>query len=278
MTTDANTLPILIVDDNLVDQHLTTIHLKNVQTFKLTLDLDFAIDGKAALVKLAQKEFALLILDWNLPEAGQGEVLQQLRKNNHRIPVVVISGREPQQIAPELAEHRAAYLSKDRMTPETFHTAISIALALVGMEEGRFFRTQVSAIEFMARPKILFKCESCWRPVVTDDANAGKQTICPKCNSQVLVPTAAILYTCPHHNCNQAVKIDIALKGEEGLRCLSCNGTIMLPVRRGNLFFYQCKRCGKTIEIPLAQAGKLLFCPKCDELIRGPELKEIADV
>ena len=278
MTTDAKTLPILVVEDNLVDQHLATIHLKNVQTFKLAVELDFAIDGKDALAKLAQKEFALLILDWNLPAAGQGEVLQQLRRNNQRIPVVVTSGREPQQIAPELAELRAAYLSKDRMTPETFHTAISIALALVGLEEGRFFRTQVSAIQFMARPKILFKCESCWRPVVTDDTKAGKQTICPKCNSQVLVPTTAMLYTCPHHNCNQAVKIDIALKGEEGLHCPSCNGSIMLPVRRGNLICCHCKRCGKTIDIPLAQSGKLLFCPKCDELIRGPELKETADV
>ena len=277
MTTEAQSLPVLVVDDSPADQKLTAIHLRAAWPFERTLQLEFAADGVEALDKLRTKHFTFVVLDWSLPVLGHGEVLRQLRQNKIRIPVVVISGREPQQIAPELAEHRAAYLSKDRMTPETFHTAISIALALVGMEEGRFFRTQVSAIQFMARPKILFKCESCWRPVVTDDTNAGKQTICPKCTSQVLVPTTAMLYTCPHHNCNQAVKIDIALKGEEGLHCLSCSGVIMLPVRRGNLVFYQCKRCGKTIEIPIAQAGKLIFCPKCDELIRGPELKEIAD-
>lgn len=276
MITDDKTSPVLVVEDNPVDRHLVVTQLQGIQSLKHDLKLDFASDGAEALAKLAEKDFALLILDWNLPVLGQGEVLRQLRKNNRRIPVVVTSGRERQQLANELVALQATFLSKDLMTPQTFHSVISAALALSGKNSADFFRVPVSEIEVMAQPKILSKCGSCGQQLIMDNAGAGMSVNCLQCGSSLKTPKTSIVYTCPHSNCGQQVKIDYALKGEQ-VQCHSCNKPIMLPVQRADVIVCLCKRCDKTIEIPIATASKLLFCPKCDSWIRGPELKEIAD-
>ena len=125
-------------------------------------------------------------------------------------------------------------------------------------------------------PNILFKCRACGNQQVRENVSVGLKVNCLHCGNSLTVPRAAILYTCPHSNCSETVKIDIALKGD-GLHCPSCNKTIMLPIQRSEMIIFLCKRCEKIIEIPISEAGKLLSCPKCDEWIRGPELKEVAD-
>ena len=139
LTSDDQNLSVLIVDDNLTDQHLVANHLVNIRSWKRKPDLDFSINGEEALAKLCQKNFALVILDWNLPVLGQGEVLRSLRKNGSRIPVVVISGVEPHHLANELEAIQGTYLSKDTMSPATFHVAICLALALVAVNVSHFF-------------------------------------------------------------------------------------------------------------------------------------------
>ena len=107
------------------------------------------------------------------------------------------------------------------------------------------------------------------------DADAGLPVNCLTCGSSLTVPKNALIYTCPHSNCSQPIKIDIALQGD-GLHCPSCRKSIMLPIQRAEMIIFLCKRCEKIVEIPVAEAGKLLSCPTCNEWIRGPELKEIA--
>ena len=109
-----------------------------------------------------------------------------------------------------------------------------------------------------------------------EDADAGRQVSCLSCGSSLTVPKNALIYTCPHSNCSEPVKIDIALQGD-GLHCPSCSKSIMLPIQRADLIIFLCKRCEKIVEIPTSEAGKLLACPTCNEWIRGPELKEIAN-
>jgi len=122
---------------------------------------------------------------------------------------------------------------------------------------------------------ILFKCRSCGKQQMREDLCAGTQVNCRDCGASLTVPKTVLVYTCPHSDCNRPVKIDIALKGD-GLHCPGCKKSIMLPIQRADVIGFLCKRCEKIIEIPIAEAGKLLPCPKCDEWIRGPELKEIA--
>ena len=139
LSTDANAVPVLVVDDNPVDQKLMTVHLRQIRSWKRPLELDLANDGAEASAKLRQKGFALVILDWNLPVLGQGDVLRYLRKNGSQIPVVVISGVEPRHITDELAALKGTFLSKDTMSPETFHVAICLALSLVNLRVSDIF-------------------------------------------------------------------------------------------------------------------------------------------
>ena len=140
----ANTLPVLVVDDNKTDQYLMAVHLGKIGSFKREIELDFAMDGEEALAKLRKKGFALVVLDWNLPVLGQGEVLRELRRNGSRLPVVVITGVEPQHLANDLAVLKGTFLSKDQMSPETFHIAICTALALVGLNVSDYFAQRMS--------------------------------------------------------------------------------------------------------------------------------------
>ena len=142
MTANDQILPILVVDDNHVDQHLMAVHLKQIRSFKRGIEIDFARDGAEALAKLRLRDFALVVLDWNLPVAGQGEVLRHLRNTGSRMPVVVVSGVGQQHLADELTALQGTFLSKDTMSPQTFHIAICMALALVKLNVAHFFETQ----------------------------------------------------------------------------------------------------------------------------------------
>lgn len=123
-------------------------------------------------------------------------------------------------------------------------------------------------------PDIFFQCDSCGNQQVVNIAGPQAQLSCPDCGSKYAVPQTAIGQNCPH--CNQAVKIDPTLKGAV-LQCHGCKKSILLPVRRGDQIVCLCKRCEKTIAIPVAEAGQLLACPKCDDWITGPELKDVVD-
>ena len=142
MTSIDNPLPILVVDDNSVDQHLVASHLGKIGSWKREVKLDFAADGKEALGKLYSKPFELVVLDWELPLLGKGEVLRHLRKNNYPIPVVVISGVSHHHISAQLNALAAPFLSKDHMAPDTFHSAISQALVRHNLDPSDFFITQ----------------------------------------------------------------------------------------------------------------------------------------
>jgi two-component system, sensor histidine kinase and response regulator len=68
---------ILIVDDN--PQNLQVLgkllHEKNYE-------IEFAINGKAALEWIEYQQFDLILLDINMPEMDGFEVCQEIRKND----------------------------------------------------------------------------------------------------------------------------------------------------------------------------------------------------
>jgi len=147
MTRTDITLPVLVVDDNPRDQELVAMHLGQAWKFKQGLELDFAMDGKEALEKLRTKRFALVVLDWEMPLLGKGEVLRHLRKNGSQIPVVVISGLEREDIDSNLNALKAAFLDKSRMNSDTFQIAISHALALLDFNPAHSVETQAGEAE-----------------------------------------------------------------------------------------------------------------------------------
>ena len=134
MTSEAKSLPVLVVDDNPGDQKLVAVYLGKAWTFERELELDFAADGEEALAKLRSKCFAVVVLDWNLPVRGHGEVLRHLRQNGIRIPVVVISGGEREEIDADLDSLQAAFLNKNQLNGDTFWLAIAHSLKLLDLK------------------------------------------------------------------------------------------------------------------------------------------------
>ena len=127
-----HSLPVLIVDDNTVDQQLTALYLSEAWPFERDLALEYANNGAAALAKLASSRFALVVLDWTMPVLGGNEVLRQLRAQGSHVPVIVLSGLERQAIPEDLEQLGAAFLSKDGLTADGLHAAIATSLRLLG--------------------------------------------------------------------------------------------------------------------------------------------------
>ena len=78
---------LLIEDDESIRE------LVGVNIGYLGYEVDCAGDGLTGLQKAVDNEYALVILDINLPGLGGLEVCQQLRKQKERLPVIMLSAR-----------------------------------------------------------------------------------------------------------------------------------------------------------------------------------------
>lgn len=58
---------------------------------------DWVRDGAAAEHALASEEYAAVVLDLGLPRVGGLTVLQRLRANDNRVPVLILSARDAKQ-------------------------------------------------------------------------------------------------------------------------------------------------------------------------------------
>jgi CheY-like chemotaxis protein len=128
---------VLVVDDNPADQHLTTIYLGEAWPSARGSLVDYAGDGREALAKLRDAVYALLILDWHLPDYRNGEVLAGIRAGDTSLPVVVVSSAERQDLSADLDGLRAAFLSKTQMNGCTLHQAIECAHNRLGLPASR---------------------------------------------------------------------------------------------------------------------------------------------
>jgi CheY-like chemotaxis protein len=122
-------LPVLIVDDNPADQWLTAMQLEEAWPSAKQCQVEYALDGQEALTKLGQHPYGLLVLDWKLPVLGEGEVLRRLRAAGSRLPVVVVSGADREDIVADFDRLGAIFLSKQQMDPPHFQHAIHQACA-----------------------------------------------------------------------------------------------------------------------------------------------------
>ena len=79
--------PILLIDDE----------EKFAQMLQELLQLsgyesDYCLNPKEAVARLRQEEFDLVITDYKMPEMDGAEFLQEARKLNPDLPVIMISG------------------------------------------------------------------------------------------------------------------------------------------------------------------------------------------
>lgn len=131
-TNFSQSLPVLIVDDNVIDQQLAAIYIGEAWPFQRDLVVEYAGNGVEALAKLESQRFALVVLDWTMPIMGGNEVLRRLREKGSRVPVIVVSGLDREGIPEDLEKLGAAFLGKDELNADAFHAAIATSLRLLG--------------------------------------------------------------------------------------------------------------------------------------------------
>jgi CheY-like chemotaxis protein len=125
---------VLVADDCEPDRTLTIRHLGQAWPFGRDVVVECAANGREALEQLRQYRFALVVLDWNMPELGGRDVLRTMRADGILIPVVVVSGQCREAIAPDLEAMAAAFVHKDELNPVSFGSAIQVSLQLPGVQ------------------------------------------------------------------------------------------------------------------------------------------------
>ena len=102
---------ILIVDDN---PNMSALLSEMLEIFDYKSEL--AEDGLVALEKLKNQKFSLIITDMKMPNMTGLELLEQVKENYPKIPVVLISGYSVDSMSKENADHKPdGFLSKPFM-------------------------------------------------------------------------------------------------------------------------------------------------------------------
>jgi signal transduction histidine kinase len=126
------TLKVLVVDDDEVDRMAVRRALAkaNVQ-----VRLSEAKSFSEALTFLEDEVFDCAFLDYQLPELDGLILVQEVRKQRIRVPLVVLTGQGDEQIAVELMKAGATdYLSKSRVTPERLEQVLRSAIRVYRAE------------------------------------------------------------------------------------------------------------------------------------------------
>ncbi len=85
---------VLIIDDREFDRVLYKEYLGDEQYNFSELD-----DGEGAIAQLNNKEYDLILLDWQMPRVGGLETLRNVKHSNHKdTPIIIITGLEDDKV------------------------------------------------------------------------------------------------------------------------------------------------------------------------------------
>jgi two-component system, chemotaxis family, chemotaxis protein CheY len=81
--------PILVVDDSATTR---SIVLKQLDSLGFT-NIDIAEDGQSGLEKIGQKQYGLLISDWEMPQMNGEEFVKAVRQHAGyvKVPIIVMT-------------------------------------------------------------------------------------------------------------------------------------------------------------------------------------------
>jgi signal transduction histidine kinase len=107
---------VLVVDDDEIDRMAVRRALNKAG---VKIQLVEVSDGNSAIATLSNNSYDCVFLDYRLPDQDGLSLLQNLRSQEIRVPVIVLTGQGDEQIAVELMKAGAIdYLSKSRISPE----------------------------------------------------------------------------------------------------------------------------------------------------------------
>lgn len=123
---------VLVVEDNPAYARLITEVLSDSEGFQVEHE-----EGvQAAEARLAGGELDLLVMDLGLPESKGIETFHRLRLAAQRIPIVVLSGLDDQEVAMEAVREGAQdYLVKGRVEDDALARALRYAVERHRMQE-----------------------------------------------------------------------------------------------------------------------------------------------
>ncbi len=146
---------ILIIDDDAVDR-LTVIRAFKGADFQV--EIFEAIDCKSGIALAISDRFDCIFIDYRLPDGNGIELLQRLRQQGIRSPIVSLTGQNDDRVAVELMKAGSSdYLSKAQISPaqlrQVFQNVMRVHNAEVAMELAQQQREELLAQkeEFIAR-------------------------------------------------------------------------------------------------------------------------------
>lgn len=78
---------VLVADDS---STMRKIILRSLQAVGVS-DATEAGDGEEAVVKFQQETFDVVLTDWNMPKKNGLEVIQEIRKLNATVPIIMVT-------------------------------------------------------------------------------------------------------------------------------------------------------------------------------------------
>lgn len=120
----------LVADDDEEDRLLTIWKLGDEWPVTGRLTVECAADGVEALEKIHNRAYALVVLDWDMPELDGEAVLRTMRARGVRVPVVIVSGQRRENIKCDLGVMAAAFANKNELDAGRFRKAIHDSMQL----------------------------------------------------------------------------------------------------------------------------------------------------
>jgi two-component system, sensor histidine kinase and response regulator len=146
---------VLVIDDDAIDRMSV---IRAFQGADFQTEILEAIDCESGIALAISDQFDCIFIDYRLPDGNGIELLQKLRKQGIRVPIISLTGQNDDRVAVDLMKAGASdYLSKTQISPaqlrQVFQNVMRVHYAEVAMELAHQQREELLAQkeEFIAR-------------------------------------------------------------------------------------------------------------------------------
>lgn len=146
---------VLVIDDDAVDRMAV---IRAFQGADFQTEILEAIDCASGIALAASHQFDCIFVDYRLPDGNGIELLQKLRQQGIRVPIISLTGQNDDRIAVDLMKAGASdYLSKSQISPaqlrQVFQNVMRVHYAEMAAELANRQREELLAQkeEFISR-------------------------------------------------------------------------------------------------------------------------------
>jgi len=126
---DKKLIKVLLVEDDLVDRQVVERALAKTTSYHVRFNVDAAATMSGAAESLRTKDYDVLLLDLNLPDSKGVDTVEEIRKVNSGIPVIVLTGTVDEETGLETIKKGAEdYLVKGKFSGDELVRTIRYAI------------------------------------------------------------------------------------------------------------------------------------------------------